>query len=504
MGGAKSKTHFGKIVTTTSEILLAIDLGTTVLKAGAIDRRTGRVLAVAEQRLPVRAVADGTREQKLPDLNRGFDAVLARLRRQLGQRWQAVAGIGLAAQGGSFAICNRQTGAALTPLRLWSDQRPGRLVPQVAALRPVAYWQELALNTGPGWGLARMLWLREQNPQLFAGENIYVGAGEYAIFQLTGQWRQDAGNAFQIGCYRVKNRALDAEPLSLVDVPLSFVAPLRAGPLPVSPAAMKRWRLPAGIPVAGPYFDHEAGYLSAVGVSDRPLQCSLGTAWVGNFCLPVNEQAKSPTQIVVPAPQHAGWLIVQPLLTGNVTWDWALDTFVGGRPATAVRRAAKIFEEKLLPPPGMVALPWMHVMNPLQREAVGAGGFFGGGVAARRKDFVRAVALGMTCELARVFGQVRDQRKADSVVLGGGASQGACFRSYLAALFAPLPVFALQEADMAGLRGCLHAFSPRASAGQARRVAVPADAARIRDGFAVYAELFERVLGREGISPLDF
>ena len=487
-----------------AEILIGIDLGTTVLKAGAIDRRSGRVLAVAAQRLPVRAEADGTREQQLPDLDRAFDTVLARLRRQLGKNWVRVAGIGLASQGGSFAICNRQTGATLTPMRLWSDQRPGRLVRQVAALRPVSYWQELQLNTGPGWGLARMLWLREQNPRLFAAENIYVGAGEYAIFKLTGQWQQDAGNAIQIGCYRVPQRALDAEPLGLVDVPLSFVAPLREGFLTLSADAVKRWRLPAGIPVAGPYFDHEAGYLSAVGVSDRPLQCSLGTAWVGNFSLAANEQVKTSNQLVVPAPHNDGWLVVQPLLTGNTTWDWALETFIGGRHAAALRQAAKLFEKQLLPPPGMVALPWMHLMNPLKRDAIGAGGFFGGGVTARREDFVRAVALGMTCEMARVFQLVRDQRKADSVVLGGGASKGTVFRSYLAALFAPLPVLVLQEEDMAGLRGCLHAFSPHAAASRARRVAVPAGVEKIRDGLGVYCELFERVLGREGIAPLDF
>ena len=487
-----------------SEILIGIDLGTTVLKAGAIDRRSGRVLAVAAQRLAVRAAADGTREQKLADLNRGFDTVLAQLRTHLGRQWLRVAGLGLASQGGSFAICNRQTGAALTPLRLWSDQRPGRLVPQVAALRPVSYWRKLAFSNGPGWGLARLLWLREQNPRLFAAENIYVGAGEFAIFQLTGQWRQDAGNAAQIGCYRVPKRALDAEPLELVDVPLSFVAPLRDGLLTVSAAAARRWQLPVGIPVAGPYFDHEAGYLSAVGVSDRPLQCSLGTAWVGNFNLPANVTVKSANQLVVPAPHNPGWLVVQPLLTGNVTWDWALDTFIGGPHPAALRRATKLFEKQLLPPPGMVALPWMHLLNPLQRDALGAGGFFGGGVAACREDFVRAVVLGMTCEMARVFQKVRDQRQADSVVLGGGSSKGAMFRSSLAALFAPLPVLALQEEDTAGLRGCLHELSPHAAAGQARRVKVPAEAERIQAGFAVYAELFERVLGREGITPLDF
>ena len=490
-----------------AELLVGIDLGTTVLKAAAFDHKTGRVLAVAERRLPVRSAADGTREQDLGDVDRAVDFVMGQLRVKLGKKWGAVAGVGLAAQGGSFIICDRETGRALTPMRLWSDQRPSALMSKVTALRPQSYWQALGEIDGPGWGLARMVWLRERSPRLFQPRNIYVGAGEYAFFKLTGQWRQDAGNALQTGCYRVRERRLDGDPLALVDVPLSFVAPLREGhaTLPLSATAAVRWRLPAGVPVAGPYFDHEAGYLSAVGVSERPLQCSLGTAWVGNFTVPEETRARSGILLVVPAPQTDGWLVVQPLLTGNVTWDWALATFLGGSHKSALVRAAEVFRKELLPPPGMVALPWMHRMNPLKRDAVGAGGFFGGGVAAKREDFLRATALSMAYEMARVFQQARDERRVDALVLGGGASKGACFRAYLSALFAPLPVYVTAE-DLAGLRGSVFAFGGRAATSQAVRVKPPRsrDADRIRAGYGVYAELFERVLGREGNTPLSF
>ena len=490
----------------TMSILIGIDLGTTVLKAAALDGRTGRVRAIAARRLAVRTEADGTREQNLRDLDRGLEAVMRELRSQLGRQWTQVAGLGLAAQGGSFTICNRDTGEPLTPMRLWSDQRPLRLVSKVAALRPVSYWQRLAFNAGPGLGLAKMLWLREQDPGLFADSNIYVGAGEYAMFRLTGQWRQDAGNALQIGCYHVPRRALDPEPLSLVDVPLSFVAPMREGhgALTLSAATASRWGLPAGLPVAGPYFDHEAGYLSTMGVLRRPLLCSLGTAWVGSLALA--NPPRSPNQLLVPAPHNDGWLTVQALMTGNVTWDWALATFVGGSHVSALRRAAEIFHERLLPPPGMIALPWMHLMNPFKRDATGAGGFFGGGVTATREDFVRVVALSMTYEMYRIFHQVRDQRKADGVVLAGGASKGACFRTFLAALFAPLPVYAMQEEDLTGMRGCLYGLSRQVAAGKARRVPVPARAVveRIREGSEIYGEIFNRMLGQEGITPLEF
>ena len=95
----------------------------------------------------------------------------------------------------------------------------------------------------------------------------------------------------------------------------------------------------AGIPVAGPYIDQEAGYMSAAGVSESPLQCSLGTAWVGNFVLPDDTTGGSPTQMVLPAPVGNGRLVVQALLAGNVTWDWGLQTLLDADHVRALESA---------------------------------------------------------------------------------------------------------------------------------------------------------------------
>ncbi|MCX7934365.1 MAG: FGGY family carbohydrate kinase [Planctomycetota bacterium] len=164
------------------------------------------------------------------------------------------------------------------------------------------------------------LWLRHLRPALFAKNNIYVGAGEFLFFKLTGAWRQDPGNALQIGCYNARRQRLDPALLAIARAPLSFVAPLRSGherhPLAASGAELLS--LPAGIPVVGPYMDQEAGYLAVTPVSRRPLQCSLGTAWVGNFILNCHEQWRDPFQLTIPSPQGRGYLVMQPLLTGNV------------------------------------------------------------------------------------------------------------------------------------------------------------------------------------------
>ena len=86
------------------------------------------------------------------------------------------------------------------------------------------------------------------------------------------------------------------------------------------------------------------------------------------------------------------------------------------------------------------------------------------------------------------------------------ARAGGAWIETVSLVFVPLPVYALQEEDWAGLRGCVHAFAPRSPAGSAKRVALPkrGDVEKIRDRYEVHAELLERVLGRVGNSPFYF
>lgn len=478
-------------------VYLGIDLGTTNLKAAAFAAPDGTVLARAASCLPLRSAADGTREQEVPALRRALDEVLLSLRDELGPSWQRVAGIGLAAQGGSGALVDGKTGTPHTPLYLWNDSRAAVHRPQIAAAKPAAYWRELSQREGPGMGLARLAWLRERQPDAFGPDTLYVGAGELAFHALTGVWRQDACNALQCGCYNVLGNRLDAEPLAVVGEPIDRVAPLREGHR-TFPLAAERLGLPTGIPVAGPYMDHEAGYLAAIGICAKPLQVSLGTAWVGNFVVPNPAIGYAPVQLVIGSPVGPGSLVIQPLLTGNVSWDWGLRTLLDPDLATAIAQLPDLFGESLLPPPGLVCLPWFTQANPLGGPAPGGGAFLGMGAHTPRADLVRALAVGMGCEFHRVFGDVVEKGLVDGIVLGGGASKGAFFRRLFAALFAPVPVWSLQDEDLAGTRGTLHTLCPAIA--RATPIPVPADPAAhaVLDRRDDYGRAFARLLGDGG------
>lgn len=478
------------------EVFIGIDLGTTNLKAAAFESSTGRTLGEASRRLGERLLDSGGREQAPSVIVDALRKAFATLRRQLGARLDATAGIGLAAQGGSGAVVDRADGKALSPMALWNDLAQLRYLPDLAQRYPASFWIEKTLRAGPPRGLARILFLRRHRPELFDRDSLYVGAGEFAFFQLTGVWRQDAGSALQLGGYNATTRALDPELLGVVDLPVSSIAPMRQGheTHPLSRAGARLLGLRPGIPVAGPYMDHEAGYLATLGASHTPLQCSLGTAWVGNFQVPDRAPMLSESQLVLPAVEGEGSLIVQPLICGNTTWDWALGMF-GGAGGDALGRAEAIFRKRLLPRPGLVALPGVAMPNPLEPQAPGAAGLFGIDGATDGHEALRALAFAMACEMFRVFEPM--SKRLDAMTLGGGAARGGYFRKMLAALFAPLTLREVLEADLAGPRGTLRVFDPKVAAVRTRRVRRPADSVveAVRAHYASYLRLFERVYG---------
>lgn len=482
-----------------SDILIGIDLGTTNLKAAAFDADSGSVLAGASRRLAVHVDADGTREQQLGSVRQGLGQVFAELRSCLGSAWEGVSGIGLAAQGGSGAIVDRAGGEPHTPMVLWNDSRAFRCLPEIAALKSDQYWRDLSWRRGPGSGLAKLLWLQRTHPGVMRPGRMYVGAGEYVYYLMTGVWCQDACNALQMGCYSVSEDRLEAEPLALVGISIDAVAPLRNGheTHALSASGARLLGLSPGLPVAGPYMDHEAGYLSSAAVSARPLQCSLGTAWVGNFVVSTTATGGSPVQLVIPAPAGTGRLVIQPLLTGNVTWDWGLTVLVDSDHATALSRVGAIFEQDLLPPDGLLALPWLTQASPLGTDTLGAGAFFGLGAHCDRRQMLRALAAGLVYEFYRVFEDLKRVGAVDSIVLGGGASKGAFFRTMLASLFEPLPVYSLCDEDLAGARGTLHGLNARASCSEPAAVAPAGRGIRERllSGYGAYRRLFDCLYG---------
>ncbi len=481
------------------DTLLGIDLGTTVLKLGLFHGVTGKVIASAFRRLPVASSEPGAREIATRALDSAIRIAVHDLRNAARPHWHTIAGIGLSAQGGSSIIADRNSGKALTPMVLWNDERCHPHVRQLAALKQPSYWSGLVSYAVPPTGLARLMWLRERYAALYRDDTIHIGAGEYVFHALTGLWRQDPGNAIQIGSYNAYKKALDPKAFKLVGIPLSFVAPLRQGHeiAALDAHGARLLGLKQGVPVAGPYIDQEAGYMSLMETSRRPLHCSLGTAWVGNFTLEDADTWTSPTQMLLPSPTGEGRLILQALPTGNLTWDWALRTFLGDDSESAQKIAAQLFTKKLLPKDGINVLPWFTQANPHFNDCSGGGGILGLSADTPPDEIVRAVAAGLVFEMYRFLESVVEQGHHDVVVINGGASQAMQFRKLIAAMFDPIPIHWQRDYNLSAARGALYALAPRVA--RASTLPLPtmqdAEVRNVKLAYERYKKIFRMTYG---------
>jgi sugar (pentulose or hexulose) kinase len=199
---------------------------------------------------------------------------------------------------------------------------------------------------------------------------------------------------------------------------------------------------------------------------------------------------------VIPSPVRADDdLVIQPLLTGNVTWDWVWRELLGA--ASAAAAAKSLWRSGVLPSPGLTALPWLNMPHPWLPGVHGGGILSGISPTTTRRDLARAMASGMAHELRRVLSEVLP--RCETAVLTGGAARAAGWQQLAAlALGVPTrPAESPMEASLVGCRGAVAAIAP--AAGAFRPGAPIRTSLRDRQAFgeqhAEYCTSFERLAG---------
>lgn len=277
---------------------LGLDFGTESARALLVDVADGREVATAVEPFPHGVVDDtlpGTGQRLPPDwalqdpddywhcLERIVPQVLARA----GVRPEDVVGIGV-----DFTACTLlPVTAAGEPLsrdpalrsrphawgKLWKHhgaQPEAERINALAAERGEAFLNRYGGKTSSEWLLAKAWELLDEAPELYDRADLLVEAGDWVVWQLTGQLSRSACQAGYKGMWSRADGFPASEFLQALDPRLSGLPRKLAGEvLPVgaragelTEAAAARLGLRAGIPVAVSIIDAHAG-VPAAGVS---------------------------------------------------------------------------------------------------------------------------------------------------------------------------------------------------------------------------------------------
>jgi xylulokinase len=374
--------------------VIGCDVGTQSLKGVLLDPG-GSTLAEAARSYDASYPHPGWAEQEAEAWLRALAEVIAELLDRTRVPAAEVGCIGFASQvDGVVAV--GPDGRALRPAILWLDRRAEA---QTAALGRQVGEAEIfdltGLNLDSSHVAPKILWLREQEPEVYESAEALLLPGSYVVHRLTGEAVVDYSNASSTMVYDVRARDWSPRMLDITGIDrelLGRVAPAREVAGALTAAAAEEIGLAEGTKVVVGCGDEHGACLGAGLVRPR-LVCDItGTAE------PVAVAADAPVfddTKLVETHAHADerlWLIENPGFVSGGSVRWFSDNI------------AKVSYEDMTPgaeaiPPGsegLVFIPALSgAMTPTWNGSA-RGVFYGISMKHDQHHFTRALFEGCT------------------------------------------------------------------------------------------------------------
>ncbi|MCD5994501.1 xylulokinase [Pseudomonas sp. CDFA 602] len=199
-------------------MFLGIDCGTQGTKVLVLNAETGKVLGEGSAPHTLISDHDGRREQ---DVQQWLDALQVATRIALqssGVDGNEVLGIGVSGQQHGLVMLDNE-GQVLRPAKLWCDTQTApenqRLLDHLGGEQ--GSLERLGLVIAPGYTVSKLLWSKEQHPDLFERIDKILLPHDYLNYWLTGRCCTEFGDASGTGYFNIRTREWDLALLAHID-----------------------------------------------------------------------------------------------------------------------------------------------------------------------------------------------------------------------------------------------------------------------------------------------
>jgi FGGY-family pentulose kinase len=496
-------------------LLLGLDVGTQSLRAALIDAH-GRTVSVGvapiETTYPRPTWAE---QQPRAWWSAAGDAVRLALAHDDVDPAQ-IAGIGLDCTACTVLACDA-AGEPHRPALLWMDQRAFREAAEISETGdPVLRY--VSGRVSPEWMLPKALWLKRNEPDVFARADRIVECTDWMMFRLTGEWtlslnhvavkwnyaRPDGG--WPVGLLK----AVGLEDL-LQKWPTRIV-PLGKGGAGLSDQAARDLGLPAGIPVAQGGIDAYLGMLGLGATQDGDVAVIVGSSTC-HLAQSRNGVFGSGAAGCYPDATALGLYTLEAgqTATGSIL-EWYRRHFAGRQEREADARGVNVFqvldEQAAAVPAGSEGLvvrdDWQGNRSPYKNPQA-RGAIAGLSLAHGPGHILRAIYEATACGTRHILEDASSHGlKVERIFLGGGGAKSPLWLQIHADILKK-PVRLARESEAcalgAAMAGAVAAgiypdFDQAATAMVAIERLVepnPANAAVYDELFERYVELYRRL-----------
>lgn len=200
------------------QLFLGIDCGTQGTKAVILDAHSGQVLGQGAAVHSLISGANGRREQDPAQWLEAFTLATRHALLAAGMDGQAILGIGVSGQQHGLVLLNDH-GQVLRPAKLWCDTEStpqnDRLLAHLGGEK--GSLERLGVVIAPGYTVSKLLWTKEQQPEVFARIARILLPHDYLNYWLTGRSCSEYGDASGSGYFDVRTRQWDLQLLRDID-----------------------------------------------------------------------------------------------------------------------------------------------------------------------------------------------------------------------------------------------------------------------------------------------
>ncbi len=419
---------------------LGIDTSTTSSKALLIDEQ-GNVIAVASNPHTLQTPKPLWSEQ---DPHEWWDAVAASIKAVLekaGISGEGVAAVGLTGQMHGLVMLD-EAGNVLRPAILWNDQRTQSQCDEMHQIIGKEKFIQITGNVAlTGFTAPKILWVKENEPEIFAESKHVLLPKDYIRLKLTGEYAMDKADGAGTVLFDLKARDWSDEVLAALDIPRAWMPKTFEGTEftgYITEEAAALTGLKVGTPVAAGGGDQAAGAVGVGAVEPGIVGLTVGTSGV--------VFATTPSALIEPDGRlhafcHAVpgmWHFMGVMLSAAGSLQWYRDTLA---PNISFDDLLKEAEATPAGSEGLQFLPYLSGERTPHPDPLARGAFIGLTLRHSRAHMTRAVLEGVAFGLKDSFtlihastGSAPGLGAITQVRASGGGVKGALWRQILASV----------------------------------------------------------------------
>lgn len=200
------------------KLVLGVDLGTSAVKVSAVNQ-DGKIVAQASSEYPLSQPSPGYSEQNPDDWVKGVVSSIRQILKEVNAN--DIKGISYSGQMHGLVLLD-QNNHVLRPAILWNDTRTTEQCHEILDKLGTEFIQITGNNALEGFTLPKILWVKENEPDIWQKVKAFLLPKDYVRFAMTDNLAMDYSDATGTVMLDIRTNQWNEKILNAFDIPISI------------------------------------------------------------------------------------------------------------------------------------------------------------------------------------------------------------------------------------------------------------------------------------------